>query len=77
MVSDSAGEPVAGARVYFTEGPGSFPDIAAMTGPDGAFILAAPTTGTYTLACAAGDHDPISITVEVTPDRQTVIEIRV
>ena len=27
-VVDAAGNPIAGARVYFTRGPGSFPDVA-------------------------------------------------
>ena len=41
------GRPVAGARVYFVGGPGSFPDVAALTGDDGRFALSAPAAGTY------------------------------
>ncbi len=45
--------PVAQARVYFLDGPAPFPDVAALTGEDGTFTLAAPAPGTYTIGCAA------------------------
>ena len=54
-VVDSAGNPVSGARVYFVRGPGSFPDIAALTADDGAVLLAAPTPGIYALQAAADE----------------------
>ena len=46
-VLDSDGRPVAGARVFFARGPGPLPDVAAVTGDDGAFALSAPHAGTY------------------------------
>ena len=52
-VRDPAGKPVAGARVYFTGGPGSFPDMAALTDARGKFSLSAPSDGEYRVACAA------------------------
>ena len=52
-VVDAGGTPIAGARVYFVRGPGSFPDVAALTADDGAVLLAAPTPGTYGLQAAA------------------------
>jgi len=48
-VTDGADRPIAGARVYFASGPGSFPDLAALTGEDGRFALTAPAAGTYEL----------------------------
>lgn len=52
----AGGTPIAGARVYFVRGPGSFPDVAALTGDDGAVLLAAPTPGTYALQAAADGY---------------------
>lgn len=46
-VVDRTSRPLAGARVYFAGGPGSFPDVAALTGDDGRFALSAPAAGTY------------------------------
>ncbi|GAA0484126.1 carboxypeptidase-like regulatory domain-containing protein [Streptomyces sp. NPDC046215] len=55
VVRDAAGDPVAGARVAFTDGPRPLPDIAALTDGEGHFSLAAPAEGTYTLACRTDD----------------------
>jgi len=51
-VRDVRGAPVSGARVFLTAGPVPLPDIAAVTGDDGRFVLAAPAPGAYTVACA-------------------------
>ena len=53
VVLDSRGAPVEDARVYFADAPTAIPDVAALTGPDGGFSLAAPVDGTYTLECGA------------------------
>jgi hypothetical protein len=45
-VADWRGAPVAGAIVAVT-GPVPLPDIARMTGADGAFDFVAPVEGTY------------------------------
>ena len=52
-VRDSAGQPVAGARVILTESPLPMPDLAALTGPDGRFMLSLPVAGHYELAVHA------------------------
>ena len=54
-VVDAQGEPVAGARVYFVEGPVPLPDIAGVTDAEGRFTLTAPAPGNYTLGGAFDD----------------------
>lgn len=53
VVRDDRGAPVQGARVYFTDAPAPIQDVAALTGADGGFSLAAPVDGVYTLECSA------------------------
>lgn len=55
VVQTGDGEAVAGARIYFISGPGPLPDIAALTGNDGTFILSVPTTGEYVIGASAGE----------------------
>jgi protocatechuate 3,4-dioxygenase beta subunit len=57
-VHDPEGRPVAGARVLFTSAPAALPDIAALTGKDGAFTLSAPQPGPYELAVHADGFAP-------------------
>lgn len=64
-VVDAGGKPIAGARVYFVRGPGSFPDVAALTGDDGEVLLAAPTPGTYALQAAADGYAVGTVEVPV------------
>ncbi len=52
-VRDGAGNPIAGARVFFASGPGSYPDMAALTNDAGEAMLAAPEPGTYEIQVAA------------------------
>jgi hypothetical protein len=54
-VVGARGEPVAGARIYFVEGPVPLPDIAAVTDSEGRFTLTAPAPGTYTVGGAFDD----------------------
>ena len=75
-VRDPTGRPVPRARVYFTVGPGPFPDVATVTGDDGAFTLSAPTEGRYTIECAADDRETERVAVEATSGRNTPLEIR-
>lgn len=49
-VLGQGGDPVGGARVFFTAGPVDLPDIAELTGSDGSFALAAPAPGKYRLS---------------------------
>lgn len=65
VVKDPTGKPVAGARVYFTSGPGGFPDIAGLTDEHGAFTLTAHGAGSYQLECAAEGYATASVTVAV------------
>jgi hypothetical protein len=74
-VRDSRGNPVPQARVYFTAAPVSLPDIAALTDTGGAFSLAVPSEGTYQIESAADGFTPTSVTVDVTPDQGTKLEI--
>jgi len=55
IVRDQHSLPLAAARVYFLSGPVPLPDVAAMTGPDGAFALTAPVPGTYSIQCTLAD----------------------
>jgi hypothetical protein len=65
VVNDPSGRPVAGARVYFTSGPGGLPDIAGLTDARGAFTLTAPGAGNYELACAADGYATANVSVAV------------
>lgn len=65
VVRDPAGRPVPDARVYLVEGPGPFPDIAALTGDDGRFTLSVSVPGTYTVQCRSPDERVSGTTVEV------------
>lgn len=60
-VRGADGIPLAGAVVAVVSGPAPFPDIAQITGPDGAFELDVPEAGTYTIAV----HGPDGATATV------------
>ncbi len=64
-VVDTAGRAVAGARVHLVAAPGPVPDIAALTGADGRFTLAAERPGRYEIACDADARGSARATVEV------------
>lgn len=53
VVSDGSGRPLVGARVSFTAGPVSLPDIAALTDSRGSFTLTAPEPGSYEIEAVA------------------------
>jgi hypothetical protein len=52
-VSDNRGRPVSGARVFITSGPGTFPDIAALTDAKGEFCISVLMEGSYSVKCSA------------------------
>jgi hypothetical protein len=54
-VADEGGRPVAGAAIVVSAAPRAMPDIAQLTGEDGAFTLAAPVSGRYVIGARAGD----------------------
>ncbi len=67
VVVDSAGRPVADARVALASSPVEVPDIAGLTGEDGAFSLAVPVPGVYRVAVFA-DQGRAEESVEVDRD---------
>jgi protocatechuate 3,4-dioxygenase beta subunit len=60
-VTDGAGRPLAGARAFFSAGPGPFPDLAALTDADGRFELDAPQAGRYVVECHADGFSPAKV----------------
>lgn len=70
------GQPVAQARVYFVQGPDPLPDVAALTGADGGFALAAPVAGSYELGCSAEGFAGATIAVHVAAGPLAPVEIR-
>ena len=64
-VLTGSGEPLVGARVYFVRGPVALPDIAALTGEDGSFVLSAPAAGEYEIGAAADGFAPSEVSVRV------------
>jgi carboxypeptidase family protein len=77
-VVDEGGRAVGGARVYFASGPGSFPDMAGLTGEDGSFALAAPAAGTYEVEVQADGfvRAKKSVTLKAGEKRKLRVELR-
>jgi hypothetical protein len=74
-VRDPAGQPVAGARVIFTESPVPMPDLAALTGPDGRFMLSLPVAGHYELAVHADGFVPKTTKCDAGPNALPPVDI--
>ena len=72
---DDARRPVSGARVYFASGPGSFPDLAALTGEDGSFALSAPNAGTYAVQVQADGFAQATASVTLKAGEKRRIEV--
>jgi hypothetical protein len=66
VVRGRGGSAVEGARVFFAGGPGSLPDVAALTDASGAFTLSAPAAGLYRVRCVADGYSPgdVEVTLE-------------
>ena len=75
-VQGPGNKPVAGARVYFTDGPVAFPEIAALTDDNGRYSLTAPAPGEYVVACAADDLAGKSRTVKVKGGKGVVLDFQ-
>jgi hypothetical protein len=65
IVTDDAGQPLAEAAVAIAAAPGPVPDIAALTGPDGRFAIAAPEPGQYIFVATAPDQRTGRVSVHV------------
>jgi hypothetical protein len=65
VVVDPTGRPVADARVALASSPVEVPDVAGLTGEDGAFSLAVPVPGVYRVAAFA-DQGRAEVTTDVT-----------
>ncbi len=76
VVRDPKGKPVEGARVYFSDGPGPLPDVAALTNSDGEFSLSAPSPGTYRVECNADEFAAESLTVEAKSGQRVSLDIK-
>ena len=72
----SGRRPVVGARVFFRSGPTDRPDIAAMSGSDGAFVLSAPVAGAYEIDAAADGFEPSTATVHVSEGQTASVTLR-
>lgn len=79
MVRDQDGRPLADARVFLGTGPVPLPDIATITGADGAFALSAPVPGEYSILCSLADgrSDTRNITVSQGSDVEVAFEMTV
>lgn len=68
VVAGQDGSVLEGAVVSITEAPTDVPDIAAVTGDDGTFVVHAPAAGRYRLSVRADGHEPAELTVDVGVD---------
>jgi hypothetical protein len=55
VVTNVAGEAVAGARVMVSKSPVAVPDVAALTDDGGGFVLGAPAPGAYEVTVATDE----------------------
>ena len=74
VVVDAEGRPVQDARVALAAAPVEVPDVAVLTGEDGAFSIAAPVAGSYRVA-AYGDQGGAQETVEVGHGRDAEVRL--
>jgi Carboxypeptidase regulatory-like domain len=75
-VLDATGATVAGARVYLTGAPGPVPDVAALSGADGRFTIAAGRPGVYEIACSTDTQGSAAATVQVGAKGGGVVALR-
>ena len=58
--------------MYIAKAPGPVPDVAALTGADGAFALGAGRAGAYEIACSTDSLGAASASVQVAKQGATV-----
>lgn len=73
LVHDQHGRPIEQARVCFVSGPVPLPDVAALTDPNGTFLLTAPVPGTYSILCALDDGRTETRSVDVTSHSKATV----
>jgi Carboxypeptidase regulatory-like domain len=76
LVHDEQNKAIAMARVSFVHGPGSLPDIAALTDTRGAFMLSVGLPGSYVLECMADGFQSSRIQVSLSSDLTAQITFR-
>jgi hypothetical protein len=76
VVRSPEGKPVSNARVYFTAGPGSLPDVAALTDEDGKFSLTAPAPGEYVVESSADEFGARSSKVKVKGGEEVRLDLK-
>jgi hypothetical protein len=74
-VLDDGGNPIAGARVFFADGPSHFPDIAALTDDNGSFLLSAPVPGEWILRCVADGFAVRDVRATVGTGEETALTV--
>lgn len=74
-VVDRRNQPVSEVRVFFTKGPASLPEIAALTDEHGSFILAAPSPGAYAIQCVADGFASriVELTIHRSGEQEAVV----
>lgn len=67
QVLDGRGRPLAGARIGWASGPprAALPDVMALSGADGRFVLSAPVAGDYVIACHTDEAGSTTLAVQV------------
>jgi Carboxypeptidase regulatory-like domain len=70
-IRNDVGEPQEGVRVMITRAPVPIPDVALLTGPDGAFTLSAPVFGSYEITCAS-DRNTRKVQVDLSGEHVDV-----
>ena len=75
-VLSAAGQPIAGARVFFVSSPVPVPDIALLTDGTGRFSLTAPVPGAYRIGCSSDKFGSATITVDVADGQNVDVELR-
>lgn len=75
-VVDRQGRPVAGARVFFSRGPDTVPDVALVTGDDGSYTMAAPVEGEYEITTFADEYGSATAVIDVKGDGEHRVELR-
>lgn len=77
VVLSENGQPAADVVVGLASGPVPLPDIAAVTGEQGDFILAAPAVGQYVVTVSYPDGRQESRTLDVAAeDTEVALEVR-